>query len=468
MNTTSAHLDPKEIYQKSVRLLSDTQGKLNTAKNSLKKAVDSLILVSQRGDDKVSNAITKMKVSANNIDVELLDMQLDNLLVLINQSSSQLNNINAEKFIPESSNDASNEEKDAAIEKNIAPVLVDIIHGLSLKDGDAIKQKAGLLETLKNPESTEVYWGTVISKMTLLVNQSIESLQQKNSDLQGFIVKINKQLVDVKSFVKSTQDSREESVNRSSELKESVDTSVCQIQDKVTSANDIDDLKTDISVYLEKISEQVEENDAVEKEKEKLSVENHAQITNELNSAQEELARLKTELQETKTQLLHDTLTGMYNRLAYEDRVDIEHSRSMRTKSPLTLAMWDIDYFKNVNDTYGHDVGDRVLKAFSDVIYKRVRKTDMFARIGGEEFVLLMPDTTAELALTLNNELRETFLKCKFNINGTEFSVSSSVGIAEFLEGDTPESVLKKADKALYESKDTGRNRCTIFKVNAE
>jgi diguanylate cyclase len=92
----------------------------------------------------------------------------------------------------------------------------------------------------------------------------------------------------------------------------------------------------------------------------------------------------------------------------------------------------------------------------------------MFARIGGEEFVLLMPDTSSDVALTLNNELRETFMKCKFSYEDTTFSATSSVGIADFTENDTPESVLKKADLALYQSKDTGRNRCTIFKAKED
>jgi diguanylate cyclase len=241
---------------------------------------------------------------------------------------------------------------------------------------------------------------------------------------------------------------------------------VGEIQNKVSSADDIDVLKEGISIHLKKIREEVEENDLVEKEKEKMSAESYANITGELSSTQEELAELKEQLEETKSQLLHDSLTGLYNRLAYEDRVEVEFSRSRRIKSPLCLAMWDIDYFKKVNDNYGHDVGDRVLKAFSDVIMKRIRKTDMFARIGGEEFVLLMPDTSSDVALTLNNELRETFMKCKFSYEDTTFSATSSVGIADFTEGDTPESVLKKADLALYASKDTGRNCCTVFKEN--
>ena len=444
MNATSPKLNAKDIYQKSIRLLTDTQTQLSTMRKVLKKTLVSLSSVPHSGNDEVNDVLAGLKIPDDNKDLDLLDSQLDNLLVLIKHSSSNQVEINSDA--------------------NIATALVDIVTGLSLKGDTANKEKASLLEMLKQTEDTDTYWQSVISKTTALINQNVTSLQKRNNDLQGFIEKVNKQLVGIKSFVKLTQESREESINRSAGLKDSVDSSVGEIQNKVSSADDIDVLKEGISIHLEKIREEVEENDLVEKEKEKMSAESYANITDELSNTQEELAEIKEQLEETKSQLLHDSLTGLYNRLAYEDRVEVEFSRSRRIKSPLCLAMWDIDYFKKVNDNYGHDVGDRVLKAFSDVIMKRIRKTDMFARIGGEEFVLLMPDTSSDVALTLNNELRETFMKCKFSYENTTFSATSSVGIADFTENDTPESVLKKADLALYESKDTGRNRCTIFK----
>jgi diguanylate cyclase len=125
--------------------------------------------------------------------------------------------------------------------------------------------------------------------------------------------------------------------------------------------------------------------------------------------------------------------------------------------------MWDIDHFKKVNDNYGHGVGDRVLKLFSEIIQSRIRKVDLFARIGGEEFVLVMPDTELATALTLNDKLRKQLEDCNFHYDGHHCPISASVGIAEFIEGDEAESVMEKADEALYKSKNNGRNRCTIF-----
>jgi diguanylate cyclase len=161
--------------------------------------------------------------------------------------------------------------------------------------------------------------------------------------------------------------------------------------------------------------------------------------------------------------MLRDPLTGLPNRLAYEERIALEINRSSRSDAPFCLAMWDIDHFKHINDTYGHDAGDRVLKLLAKIIVDRVRKVDMFARIGGEEFVLLMPDTPIDHALDLNNHLRIKLEESGFHYQGSPCQITSSVGIAAFEANDTPEQLLKNADNALYQSKREGRNRCTVY-----
>jgi diguanylate cyclase (GGDEF)-like protein len=103
-----------------------------------------------------------------------------------------------------------------------------------------------------------------------------------------------------------------------------------------------------------------------------------------------------------------------------------------------------------------------VLKIVSKIIYSRIRKTDMFARYGGEEFVFLMPDTALEPALTLNDKLRDVLSDAGFHYDNEKCIITASVGIATFCEGDSIEEVMKRADIALYESKDAGRNTCTI------
>jgi diguanylate cyclase len=221
-----------------------------------------------------------------------------------------------------------------------------------------------------------------------------------------------------------------------------------------------------VSANLIEIRKHVEDYKKSEEVKQDISSQSYAKIIEELSRSQKVSEKLQAQLHESKIQLLRDPLTGIANRLAYDERVIVEYHRWKRTNVPLSLALWDIDHFKKINDRYGHGVGDRVLKLFADIIQSRIRKLDLFSRIGGEEFVLLMPNTSLENAIRLNDSLRVMLEECNFHYQGQHCRVTSSVGIAEFRRGDKAETVLERADKALYESKNNGRNRCTAFKEN--
>lgn len=302
-----------------------------------------------------------------------------------------------------------------------------------------------------------------INKVSGLVNKSISILQSDKQDLSNFIIKITKQLSDIERYVEATRQQHTDTVCQSAILRDSLDDSVGHIRKQVTAADDICKLKRDVQEHLDTIKENVEKHKEHEAEVEQVSKDQYESMMSELAQSKEQTEQLKQQLETSRTQLLRDALTGLANRMAYNERITSESSRWQRTGEPLCLAMWDIDHFKNINDTFGHDAGDRVLKLFAKIIVGRVRKTDLFARMGGEEFVLLMPNTDAETALDLNNKLRKALEVYKFHYDGKECPVTASVGIAEFREGLDHEEVIKNADKALYISKNSGRNRCTVY-----
>jgi len=304
----------------------------------------------------------------------------------------------------------------------------------------------------------------VVENISALINKSIGILQDEKKELQAFIKKITDQLAGIDQYVQQSRQDRIDTVNESSRLKDSVDTNVVAIQETVGSADDITQLKNDVEDHLSEIKKSVEEHQLAETEREEMSKQGYAHIISELARTQKETLMLKEQLQESQQKMLRDPLTGLPNRLAYEERISVEINRTRRKNEPFCLAMWDIDHFKKVNDTYGHEAGDRVLKFLSKIVRTRVRKVDMFARIGGEEFVLLMPDTPIEGALILNNDLRRSIENSEFHYQGSPCPITSSVGIAVFEEYDTAEQILNKADKALYQSKREGRNRCTAYK----
>ena len=165
-----------------------------------------------------------------------------------------------------------------------------------------------------------------------------------------------------------------------------------------------------------------------------------------------------------------DALTGYNNRHQFEKRLKEMTAYAKRQNQPLCCIMSDIDFFKKVNDTYGHAVGDCVLKSVAKTIKKELRESDIASRYGGEEFVFLLPQTNLEEATIVANRLRESVEKKKINIEEynikdvKEISVTVSIGVSEFKNEKDFEMLYKNADNALYEAKETGRNRVIIAK----
>ena len=135
--------------------------------------------------------------------------------------------------------------------------------------------------------------------------------------------------------------------------------------------------------------------------------------------------------------------------------------RSKEAEKPVALLAFDLDYFKGINDTYGHDAGDDVLRAFAHLLKKSVRGIDLVVRQGGEEFVVVMPETDAKYATMVAERLRQDVENEPFlSRSGRSIPVTVSVGVAELLgEDDNPESLMRRADQALYAAKRDGRNR---------
>jgi two-component system, cell cycle response regulator len=152
-----------------------------------------------------------------------------------------------------------------------------------------------------------------------------------------------------------------------------------------------------------------------------------------------------------------DPLTQLGNRRRFDDRMEVEIARAERHNSSLHLVMCDLDDFKHVNDTYGHDVGDIVLKGFSEVIQSQIRSIDFAARVGGEEFIILIPQTNKKGARLIAERIRNQLESKVFMPH--EIKITASFGVASFSAGQSAASLYKSADEALYRAKNTGKNR---------
>lgn len=171
--------------------------------------------------------------------------------------------------------------------------------------------------------------------------------------------------------------------------------------------------------------------------------------------------------EEYKEMATKDPLTGLDNRRRLYERLNDMLSRAMRQNTGISLAMIDLDKFKSVNDTHGHDFGDQVLVGFAQLLQTQCRLEDLTCRYGGEEFIVVMPDTTLEDAVQAMDRLRIAWAQTAFQApQGEEIHVTASFGVACSLPGEGPmdaDDIVKRADHALYAAKDGGRNRVARF-----
>jgi len=183
-------------------------------------------------------------------------------------------------------------------------------------------------------------------------------------------------------------------------------------------------------------------------------------LNNRINVAYRELARTNRKLeiseQEIRQLSLTDALTGVGNRRRLDEALIMEVERSARYHAALSLMVLDIDHFKRVNDSWGHETGDRILKETGAVLRKMARGTDIATRMGGEEFVVLLPETDLEAALICAERFRSAL---EARDCGLPAPVTSSFGVACLQSGESGASLLARADAALYAAKQAGRNR---------
>jgi len=187
------------------------------------------------------------------------------------------------------------------------------------------------------------------------------------------------------------------------------------------------------------------------------------EIKNELSEMRQEMVIMKkSELELLNVQFqqlaVTDSLTGLYNRRYFEEQMTFFLNDNRHTRKPFVLLLLDIDHFKRINDTYGHQVGDLVLQELSSMLQNISRVGDVISRIGGEEFIILLPDTDEFTGYQLAEELRSAIEQSHWSFT----PVTVSIGVTVVKQQDTSSTILARADQALYVSKKSGRNRVSV------
>ena len=310
---------------------------------------------------------------------------------------------------------------------------------------------------LRDQIQKELVWyelGPTLDDVASLVLSVVGKGQR---DFENFLKQLDERLSKVQGFLIESQTADANWQSKNKAFDQVVRNQVDEISQKIDSSADLDELKESISKHLDSIYQAVDQHDGDGKQFEK-------EKESEVKALQEKIQAME---QEERGKALRDALTTLPNREAYDERFELELERWKRYQKPTTLVVADIDFFKNINDSYGHLSGDKVLQIIAKELRSRVRKTDFVARYGGEEFVMLLPETNLAAALMVVEKVREMVGRLPFHFRDEHIQITMSFGLIEFKDGyaedkpkDLQQNVLfERADEALYRAKQNGRNR---------
>ena len=323
------------------------------------------------------------------------------------------------------------------------------------------KQCILLKQRSKGDLNEKSYKKIVDSALSLLLDIK-DHAKNEQQDIESFLSDISIQLNSLEEHTLYVKNSNAQSIIIRENLSDDIDLQVEHIKHSAAEAKELSSLQKNISEHIHELSSQFHKHKETEDSRQ-LNTQNQLSLMAEkLEDMEVEADSLKRNLKVAHDIALRDPLTGLPNRLAYEEKVVLEYSRWRRYKAPLTVLIWDIDLFKHINDDFGHKAGDKTLTLVAQLILNNCRETDFVARFGGEEFVMLLPNTDSEQGFQVAETIRSIIANSGFNHNGQAIKLTISCGISQFSEGDEYEAVFERADQALYQSKEQGRNKCMI------
>jgi diguanylate cyclase len=301
-----------------------------------------------------------------------------------------------------------------------------------------------------------------LERVTNLIGEQRTSLLREKREIEDMLRQIDSRLEAISAFFAFEEQDRSDTRDSSNKLNMLVMGEVNEISSDMTQAGTLNELRGRVGNRLEAINTHLEDFRSREEERLTAQVDRTLSLRARVEELERESRVLQNSLQEEQRAAMIDALTGIPNRAAYDDRMAHEFARWQRQGGTITIAAWDVDNFKNINDEFGHMAGDKVLRILGQHMARSVRGTDFLARYGGEEFLMIMVGMDAEQAQKACNKIRAGIQAIAFHFRDRPVTVTASCGITTFRMGDVPEMAFERADGALYEAKDGGRNRCVV------
>ncbi len=295
-------------------------------------------------------------------------------------------------------------------------------------------------------------------QIATLVNRQCALLVADKARVDALLHHVAEHIGELERYLHGQSDQLDAGKQSRQELDAHMQATVQQMHLDIDQADQLDTLQQQVQAHLSGIGSSLDSFHRREDARELLWLERTQGMSARIRELEATSKELERSLHEHKKQALTDRLTGIANRVAFEERIAEACRRFKRSALPAGLLVLDIDRFKTINDRFGHSAGDRALRVVAQQLRAQLRMTDFLARYGGEEFVIVLEAVNADDALLVAEKLRSHIAELKFHVRGQPVQITLSAGVTALQADDTPEAAFDRADRALYQAKRDGRN----------
>jgi diguanylate cyclase len=301
---------------------------------------------------------------------------------------------------------------------------------------------------------------SILMRAADLIYEHAEHLARERLQTAALLSQVTSRLEEMGGYLTESSSANRTRFEESQSHSDSMMSEMRGITNEVSGATELVALQSLVTQRLEHVAKQVSDFRAREDDR-MLEYSGRAErMRARIADLERETSDLNSKLANEKQGARLDPLTGVANRKSFDERLVQEMARGPRADHPLAMLLWDLDSFKFINDSFGHRAGDRVLQSVASCFMAALRSGDFVARIGGEEFVVLLNGVRVGEAMRIANQVRSAVEALRFHFRGTPVLVTVSCGITELQEGDAPEAAFDRADAALYRAKKAGKNLC--------
>jgi diguanylate cyclase len=334
-----------------------------------------------------------------------------------------------------------------------AAKILQSLRSLNVNDAVSLDLMAKLTQINSDAELA-----AVLDKTADLVHSHGATLALECGQAAAVLTEVTARLEEVSGFLAESGMEARSRFEDSASVNDSVISQVQELTAAVNSATELALLQTLVNARLEMVTKQVQAFRSREENRQLEHTGRAERMVARIADLERETQELNSKLDREKHGARLDPLTRLGNRKSFDERIARDLSRCANL--PVTMLVWDLDDFKNINDSYGHKAGDRVLQSVATCFVSGLRAEDFVARVGGEEFVMLMTGLPFAKAQQIADELRSGVESLRFHFRGTPVRVTASCGFTDLRPGDTPDSAFDRADAALYRAKHGGKNAC--------